>query len=221
MLAKDLVTDLVPVLRTSDTGSQALAWMDSFRVSHLPIVNNSEFLGLISEKDISNLNSVDESIGNHCLSLYSAFVSVNQHVFEVVALAVDMGLSVVPVLDERKNYLGVITISELLKSISNMGSFNQPGAVLVLEMNHIDYSLSQIAQIVEGNDAKILGLFMTPHPDSTLVDVTLKLNKLDVSSVIQTFLRYNYTIKASYLRSDDLDEVYNERYDLLMRYLNV
>ena len=99
MLAKDLMSDVVPSLKTSDTGIQALSWMDIFRISHLPIVNNNEFLGLISDKDIYNLNMVDEPIGNHRLSLFSPYVFEDQHIYEVIEVASRLKLSVVPVLD--------------------------------------------------------------------------------------------------------------------------
>src|SRR6266540_1483027 len=98
MLAKDLISDVIPALRTSDTGVKALYWMDIFRISHLPIVNNEEFLGLISDKDIYDLNTADEAIGNHNLSLFSPFVYENQHVYEIIELTAKLQLTVVPVL---------------------------------------------------------------------------------------------------------------------------
>src|SRR5512145_778024 len=99
MLAKDLISDVIPSLRTSDSGQKALYWMDIFRISHLPIVNNVDFLGLISDKDIYDNNMAEEPIGNHQLSLFSPFVTFNQHIYEVMELASELQLSVVPVLD--------------------------------------------------------------------------------------------------------------------------
>lgn len=84
MLAKFLISDIVPSLRTSDTGLKALNWMEVFRVSHLPIVNNEEFLGLISDTDIYDLNMADEPIGYHRLSLFRPYVLHEQHVYEVI-----------------------------------------------------------------------------------------------------------------------------------------
>lgn len=221
MLAKDLISDAVPVLRTSDTGHKALTWMGVFKVSHLPIVNNTEFLGLISDQDIHSLDDPDEPIGGHCLSLQRPYVLANQHILEVIALAGKEELSVIPVLDEKKNYLGVITQRQLIKSFAHITPVDQPGAIIVLELNQRDYLFSQIAQIVESNDAKILASYVSSSPDSMYLEVTLKLNKQDITSIIQTFNRYNYTIKASYLEDDNLEAVYSERYDLLLRYLNV
>jgi acetoin utilization protein AcuB len=221
MLAKDLISDIVPPLRTSDTGLKALSYMDIFRVSHLPIVNNAEFLGLISDKDIYDLNMAEEPIGNHTLSLIRPFVTFNQHIFDVIEQASVQGLTVVPVLDEKNNYLGVITQNDLLKYFADLTAVKQPGGIIVLELNVNDYSLSQIAQIVEANDTKIMSLYVTSEPNSTSLTVTLKLNRSDIGPVIQTFIRYNYIIKASFTHTDDLSEMYESRYEMFMRYLNV
>jgi acetoin utilization protein AcuB len=221
MLAKDLLSDIVPALKTSDTGFQALSWMDIFRISHLPIVNNQEFLGLISDKDIYNLNMAEEPIGNHKLSLFSPFVYDDQHIFEVIEIISRLNLTVVPVIDHNNVYLGLITINELIDKFAELPAVNHPGGILVLEMNISDYSLSQIAQIVESNDAKILSVYVSSRDDTTKMDVILKLNRSDLSSIIQTFERYNYTIKASYLQDNEAENLIKNRYELFMRYLNI
>jgi acetoin utilization protein AcuB len=192
MLAKDLISDVIPALKTSDSGQKALYWMDIFRISHLPIVNNEDFLGLISDKDIYDLNMSEEPIGNHTLSLFSPYVTDNQHVYEVMELASRMMLTVVPVLDQNNRYLGLITLTDLLHYFADMAAIKQPGGILVLEINASDYSLTQIAQIVESNDAKILSMYISSHSLSTKMEVTLKINRQDLTSIIQTFNRYNH-----------------------------
>lgn len=221
MLAKDLISDVVPALRTSDSGMKALYYMDIFRISHLPIVNNKDFLGLISDKDIYDLNMADEPIGNHKLSLISPYVFVHQHIYEVIGVVSNLQLSVIPVLNDNNHYQGCITAYDLLGYFSDLLAVNHPGAILVLELNQRDFSLSQIAQIVEGNDTKILSMYLHTFPDSVKMDVTLKLNRTDLSSVIQTFERYNYTIKASYMDTNDIDGLIENRFESFMRYLNV
>jgi len=220
MLAKDLMSDVVPALKTSDTGLQALSWMDVFRISHLPIVNNREFLGLISDKDIYNLNMVDEPIGNHHLSLFCPSVYEDQHIYEVIAVASGLKLSVVPVLDRSKNYLGLVTINDLVEHFAELSALKHPGGILVLEVNEKDYSLTEISGIVEGNDAKILSLYISSPQDTTRMEVTLKINVIDLTSIIRTFERYEYTIKASYLEEDESEKLYQDRFDMFLRYLN-
>jgi CBS domain-containing protein len=220
MVAKEMISDVIPSLRTSDTGISALNWMDIFKVSHLPIVNDKEFLGLISENDIYDLNMPEEPLGNHQLSLVRPYIGENQHILEAMELASRLKLSIIPVLDFKKHYLGVITITDLLHYFSEMAALNNPGGIIVLDLNHNDYSLAQIAQIVEGNDAKVLGTFISSNPNSTQIELSLKLNVTDLTSIIQTFNRYNYTVLGSYMKHDDEEDLLEDRYNLLMKYLN-
>jgi CBS domain-containing protein len=221
MLAREIISDVVPALRTSDTGLQALSWMDIFRISHLPIVNNQEFLGLISDQDIYDLNMADEPIGNHKLSLFSPFVYQHQHIFDAIELISRLKLSVIPVLDNDKKYLGLITQNDLLHQVAELSALKNPGSIIELELNVNDYSLSEIARIVEGNDAKILGLYISSPEDSMKMNITIKLNTTDITSILQTFNRFNYDIKGSFQQNDDMESLLHNRYELFMKYLSI
>jgi acetoin utilization protein AcuB len=221
MVAKDLISEVVPALRTSDSGQTALNWMDIFRISHLPIVNNLDFLGLISDTDIYDMNQPEEPIGNHSLTLIKPYVTTEQHLFEVIGLAARLKLTVVPVLDEKKHYKGVVTLNDLIRYLAGISSMDQPGGIIVLEMTERDYSLSQISQIVEGNNIKVLSLYVTSPPDSVRLEVTIKLNTNDISSLIRTFERYNYEVKTWITDDDAMDRYYSDRLDLLMKYMNI
>jgi acetoin utilization protein AcuB len=220
MLAQDLITDEIPPLKTSDTGLMAINWMDEFKVSHLPIVHNNEYLGLISDTDILDLNITDDKLGKCKLSLIRPFVKESQHIYEVIKLVSNMKLTVLPVLNENQQYLGLIPSNHLLQQFSMLAATNEPGGIVVLEMNVHDYSMTQIAQIVEGNDAKILSCYLRHIPDSTQIEVTLKLNKEDLSGTLQTFYRYNYNVKASFHQSEFHDDMKN-RFDSFMNYINI
>jgi len=221
MVAKDLISEVIPSLKTSDPGQTALNWMEIFRVSHLPIVNNQDFLGLISDADIYDMNMPDEPIGNHELTLLKPYVDSEQHIFEVIGLASRLKLSVVPVLDSNNHFKGVITTSDLVRHLAGLSSMDQPGGIIVIELIERDYSLAQIAQIVEGNNIKILSMYITSPPESTKLEVTLKVNTGDLVSVIRTFERYNYDVKTWVTTDDSIDRFYSERFDLLMKYLNI
>jgi len=221
MIANDLISEIIPSLKTSDTGQTALNWMEIFRISHLPIVNNQDFLGLISDTDIYDMNQPEEPIGNHELTLLKPYVTDNQHLFEVIGLVARLKLSVVPVLDNNSRYKGVITTSDLIVHIAGISSMDQPGGILVLELIERDYSLSQIAQIVESNNIKVLSMYITSPAESTRLEVTLKVNTTDLFALIRTFERFNYEVKTWVTTNDSIDRFYSERFDLLMKYLNM
>ena len=93
--------------------------------------------------------------------------------------------------------------------------------MIVLELNAIDYSLSQIAQIVESNDAKILSFYVSPEADSKRMTVTLKINVVDLSAIIQTFVRYDYNIIAVYMDNSTIKNMYEDRIEQLMKFMNL
>ncbi len=221
MIARDLISDVIPVLKTSDTGARALSLMEIFRISHLPIIDNQEFLGLISDTDIYDMGIMDEPLGNHRLTLFSPFVLADQHIYEVIEIASRMKLTVIPVLDENKHYLGIIGLSDLVSHFSDITAAHEQGAVFVLEMDHHDYSLSQITQIIESNNSRILSLYIKNVEDSNRLDVTIKINNRDLTSILKTFDRYNYHVKASYMDDENLSSFYQNRLEQFMRYLDV
>jgi CBS domain-containing protein len=167
------------------------------------------------------MNQPEEPIGNHTLKLFKPFVDGEQHIFEVIGLASRLKLSVIPVLDSKNHFMGVITTSDLIRHLAGISSMDQPGGIIVLELIERDYSLSQIAQIVESNNVKVLSMYITSPPESTKLEVTLKVNTGDLVSVIKTFERYNYEVKTWVTTNDSMDSFYSERFDLLMKYLNI
>lgn len=220
MLAKDLVSNAIPPLKTSDTGTKALTWMNEFHVSHLPIINDKQFLGLISEEDILDLNEPDTPLGNHPLSLFRPYVYENDHIYDVIKVAASLKLTLIPVIDKTENYLGIIPLDNIIEFFSELGAIKEPGGIIVLEVNHGDYSLSEIARIVESNDSNILSLYIMANADSTKIDVTIKINRLDLKHIIATFERFNYTVKAFYQESS-YNEDLKDNLDSLMNYLNI
>jgi len=220
LIAKNLMKDSVLPLKTSDTGRDGLELMEDYRVMHLPIVNNLALLGLISEFDILNFNDLDEPVGNHTLSISKAYVYDYQYVYDVLRVMYACKLSLIPVVDSMENYLGSITLQSLLEHFAVSLSVAEPGGVIVLDMHSQDYSLAEISKIVESNDAKILSVLIHTVPDSMRIEISLKINKLDISAILQAFSRFNYNVLLSFSEPDNQEDLL-KRYELLMNYLNV
>lgn len=221
MIAQNLISEVVPPLRLADSGQKALNWMEIFRISHLPVVDGKELVGLISDKIIYDLNIIDKPVGDYIDHLLSPHIHTNQHIYEVFSVISNLKLSAVPVLNLYHEYCGMITVFDLAQKFADLVAVREPGGVIVLELNSIDYSLSQIAQIVEGNDAKILSFYVNQEEDSKVMNVTLKINVVDLSSIIQTFVRYDYNIKAVYMDESIIQNLYDDRYDQLIKFMNI
>ncbi|MDD5506723.1 MAG: CBS domain-containing protein [Bacteroidales bacterium] len=220
MIANDLIAEGAHPLKITDTGTSALMLMDEYKVWHLPVTDKNAYLGLITEADIYTLEDPDQPLECLKTALQRTFVSEHDHIFDVIKLADSLGISVVPVLNEKDDYLGMITMRKLLTGFAAISGMGFLGAVIILELNVNDYLLSEIAQIIESNDARVLGMYLSPHSESTKLDVTIRINQTDIRSILQTFNRYNYIVKASFSPKDPNEDL-RDRYDSLMRYLNI
>ena len=219
MQANTLISSSIKSIHPVEDGNKALEMMDQFRIHHLAIVKNNFYLGVISDKEIMSCNSEDDSIEEHLTNLAAPYVRHNQHLFDIIEVLEKNNLSIVPVLDEKNHYLGVITSRKLLYSIAKSATIQSPGGVIILEMPDHDYSLTEIASIVESNNTKILSSYIISKPNSTNIEVTIKLNKQEVTAIIKDFERHEYKVSGSY-KDEEADGDYLERYESLMRFLN-
>ncbi len=222
MLAKDLINDLIPPLKLSDTGLKAMRWMEEFKLDHIPVIEGNRYLGLVSEEDILiKLHSLEQPLGNsENLILSKPAIYFSQPLINVVKLMSKEKIAVVPVLDAQNNYMGVVTMMDVVKHYTDSGMLEGPGGVITLEMTSINYSLSEIARIVEAENGRILNASVTPTGEDDKILVTLKINLDDLSRIISSFERRDYLIKESYHQSEFIDDL-KTRYDSLMNYLNI
>ena len=221
MIAKQLITDLVVPLKAADTGVFAIAMMDECRLSHLPVVEDQDFLGVISDKDIMAMAEPEKPIGIEKSAFNHTNIDENQHIYEAVRVFSALNLTMLPVVNSKNHYIGAITLQSLVMHLAEMAAIQNPGGVIVLEINNKDYSIIEIGQIVESNDAKILSLYVTSNPDSTNMEVTIKVNRIDIGAILQTFDRYNYVVKARWSQEDAYSEGLQDRFDALMNYLSI
>lgn len=221
MIASDLISNIVPVLNREDTCLQALNWMEVFRVSHLPMVQGKTYLGLVADELIYSHGDLNDKLEVLQVPAEDTFVYGNDHIYEVVSLAASHLLSVVPVVDRKGNFMGSVTLTDILKGLEVLLCAGQDGGIIVLEINRIDYALSEIVQIVEYNEARILSCYTSCNKDSSQLRLTLKVNTLNIDPILNTFMRYGYTILNSFVTGEEEQDSLRERYGLLMKYMSI
>lgn len=215
-----MLLDEIPSLKMSDTGESALVLMDQYRVSHLPIVENGEFIGLITDEDIVSVDHPADPISTYHLNLFAPHVLHEQHIMDISELMASMSLTVIPVLNDQKEYMGCISLSELLVNLAKEAGLDQPGAIIILTMTVNDYSLAEISRIIEESGAKVVTLFVSSNPDTMKLDVSIKVNTKDPIPVIRALERYDYQVSVSFQEDKTEDSFYRDRYEEFMRYLN-
>jgi predicted transcriptional regulator len=220
MLAIELISNAIPPVHTSDSIQKVYDRMVEFRLRHLPIVNEEQFLGLLSEDDLIEETDYTVPIGSLALSLVNPYVLEEQHIYDVIRLFYERQLSVVPVLNTKKEYLGLISINTMNEYFAKLTSVADPGGIIVLEVDNKNNSLAHMSQVVESDNAQILSSYTRTFDDSTRMEVTLKVNKQDISNITATFSRYGYDIKATFNSTDHNDNSM-DRFDSFMNYLNL
>jgi acetoin utilization protein AcuB len=218
MLTRNIISNSIPYLHKHDKVYQALQLMNDYHVAHLPLVEEEEYLGIISEEQLL-LSDEDNLLGELPFNDGGTSVQANEHFLKAIQVAVQKNLSIVPVVED-KQMLGIVTYNDLLRNASDFMSLNDPGALIVLEMEDKSYSFTEINRIVESNDAHLTQLNTYMDPDTKFMQVTIRINKLEISSLIATFQRYEYNIK--YFFGEELYE--NElrsNYENLMNYLKI
>ncbi|RZK50500.1 MAG: CBS domain-containing protein [Pedobacter sp.] len=220
MLALELISDVLQPLKPTDTVSKALERLNEFKVFQLPLVSGTKFLGMLSEEELQIAKDPSISIANFPFNLIKAFVREDTHVFDVIKIINEMKLSTVPVLDAQQKYLGCFSVIQMVSIFAETSSIKEPGGILVLGISNRDNSMSHMAQIVESDNAQIISSHVRSFADSTRMEVTLKINRTELSSLIAAFERYGYEVIASY-NHVPFDDGNSARYDSFMNYLNV
>ena len=220
MLTGNLQTQTLPYLRLSDKVFQALELMNENHVEHLPIVDGDKYVGMISEEDLSQAENDHSTLEQFKQSISNAAVKDDEHVLKAIQIAVQNGLTVVPIVGEENELLGVVTYSDLLKYSSEFMSLNEPGGLIVLEIESKNYSFNEISRLVEANDVQIKQLNTSVDPETGLMEVTIKINKLEVSDIVATFQRHEYNVKY-YFGEELFENELKTNYDNLMNYLKI
>lgn len=220
MTAGQVSESELPYLEITDSCDKAMGFMDEFKLTHFPVVNDSQFVGLIYEEDIYEIDDWSQSIANSKVRLPDVSISTFQHFLSAVNKMQVSKISCLPVVDANGLFQGVITRNRIVEVFGNASIVQDSGGVIEVEMAVNDYYLTEITRIVENTGLKILGTYIRTNLDNNKIVLTIKLNKQEVETVISSLDRFGYNVLASYQAKSENDDMKN-RYDNLMNFLNL
>jgi Mg/Co/Ni transporter MgtE len=186
--------------------------------SHFSVLNEGIYIGSIAADDAETFD-IDKKVADYKYTLEGFFARKNMIWLDVLEVFAKNHTNIVPVLDEENSYLGYYELKDIVKFFHETPFLKEQGGIIVVKKNLIDYSMSQIAQIVESNNGKLLGLFVS-EADVESVQITIKIALGSMNNIIQTFRRYNYEIVSEHHEDNYLNSL-RERSDYLDKYLNI
>ncbi|WP_102408396.1 CBS domain-containing protein [Parabacteroides bouchesdurhonensis] len=220
MLVKDFIMKELPVLKSFDTVEYALAIMDDYKLKHLPLVNDGGiYRCLISEKDLLTIPEPSGTIGEPVL--FAPSIRKNSHLHEALSIMTRYGLSLLPVVTTDGVYTGAITRDKLIDALSELCNAEAEGSIIVLEMMPQDYVLSDIARLVESNNAHVLNLLSHQDKETGRLLISIKIDLEDASPVIRSFERFNYTVLYHFMEKGMVDNLLQQRMNELLHYMNM
>ena len=186
--------------------------------THFPVVKDGVYLGCVSEADIRCLES-EKELSEYLYTLEGFFAREHDNWLDILESFAQRQSNIMPVLDSENKYIGFFELSDIMNLFNETPFLSEPGNVLIVEKGALDYSFSEIAQIVESNNAKILGSFIS-QMENDVVEITIKISDSDINNIVQTFRRYSYNIVSNH-QEDSFLENLKERSKYLEKYLNM
>lgn len=221
MLAAELIDPMLPALKLTDTVGEALEWMQEHRIGQMVLTDQSEYKGILSEDLLMDVADEDRPLSDVMRLFEGVYAFENQHSLELLTLALEHRLDVLAILNENREFMGTVSVKELLKNFARELGITEPGAILILTINERDYSLTEISRLIESNNVKIVGSYFSSAaygmPDRSRL--TLKLNRRDIGPVVSTLERFGYNVESAFANTP-IESIDQERLDLLLRYLN-
>lgn len=207
-------------VRTNDSIGFALNKMNELHTMQLPIVDGQDLLGVLAEDDLLSAHDETQTVNNLLISLRFLYLYEYQHIYDALQYMDAHHLDILPILDKENAFKGVVTAADLLSAVNETLGNGKPGAIIVLELGRNDVSFSHIAHIFESENVRILHTAIRDIPDTTKIEMTIKVDKQNISTLVASLWRFDYIVKATF-NDGSQDSDIKERYDILMNYLNI
>jgi CBS domain-containing protein len=215
---REFINNDFKALRSNQSVSAAQDFFVAYDFSHFPVTENGVYMGSLSAEDADTFD-LDKTIGDYRYTLEPFFVRDTTSWLDALEIFANNHTNVVPVLNAENRYVGYYEFEDIIKFFHDTPFLKEPGGIIVVEKPILDYSMSQVAQIIESNNGRILGLFISDATVDT-VQITVKIALGGLNDIIQTFRRYNYVIVSEHNEDNYINNL-RERSDYLDKYLNI
>ncbi len=216
-LREFIINDIKP-FKSSGKIKDAQMVFNQLTYSHIPVIKDKVFVGSISETDVHCFDS-DKSIEDYLYAVEDFYVRSSTIWLDVLEAFAQNDTNIMPVLDDKNSYLGYYELHDIISIFKDTPFFSEAGAIVIIEKGYNDYSFSEISQIVESNNTKLFGAFISKM-ENDLVQITIKISPNGLNEVMQTFRRYSYNVLSGH-HEDTLLENLKDRSDYLDKYLNM
>lgn len=221
MQASDFINNHIPPLKLTDTAGMALTWMEEMRTNILPLIDQGMFLGLIRDEQLLDISDPSLEMSEIPVLSPTCWVYADKHIYDVLRVGAEQHSNIVAVLDRDQQFIGITTMEDSITAFADSLSIQSQGSVLILSILMSDYSLAEIARIIESENTKILSSFLTCDPlDSNKIKLTLKLDKPDIRHVKATLERFEFKILDHYQEETGVTGE-EERIGNLLRFLDI
>ncbi len=221
MRAGEIASNVMKPLNSNGTGEQAIVAMHEYNLNQMPVTDGGNYFGIISLEEITSLKHLNDPIIQIHTSLKRPFVLESSHLFDVMKAALEFNVKIIPVLSDQTNeYMGVISAESCLKAFSELNSIVDEGGIIEVSVPINNFALNEIIRIVENNDVRVLACYTNIDHKNGKVEITIKTNSNDLAAVIAAFERHGLEIK-DFFHEQEYTENLKDRYDALMRFINV
>lgn len=220
MIAKLAIDENIPFIKPSDKVHFVIELLEEYKLYSLPIVENEILLGIVSEDQLLDVN---ENLTIEQLEFPFFKLAANEylHVFDVLKLKHENNANIIPVINEKEKYIGLITSKSLLDIFNSFSFVTEKGGIFILEVDIQDYSLAEITRIIESNKSSVLSVATSSVLNSIdKINVTIKVSTIDLTYILASLERYEYNIVSVFHKAEQIDQL-KERYDALMHYINI
>ncbi len=219
MLVSQLLNTGFPTLNIADKASFALQIMDEYDVLHLPVLSKDKFVGIVAKADLIDADETNTHLSSPDI-LQQLSIKSEEHFLSALKLLANYELTVLPVVNNQMELMGVVLAKDLIKTISLFLGIEEKGAVIVLETDKRNFSFGELSRLVETNDSYITQMNTYTETATGLLVITLKINKIEVSDIVATFQRYDYIVRYFFGEEEYANEL-KENYQHLISYLNM